>query len=212
MKYVSYYRVSTQKQGESGLGLDAQEAAIKAHLREGDEIIGSFTEIETGKRSDRPRLAEALKLAKKAKATLIVGKLDRLARNVHFISGLMESGVEFVACDMPSANRLTVHILAAVAEHEASLISQRTKDALAALKAKGVKLGNPNPAASLAKSAQTRSRMAVQGRENVRPIIDAIRASGLSTLREIASALNARGIKTARGGEWHPTSVARVMA
>jgi DNA invertase Pin-like site-specific DNA recombinase len=140
-KFVAYYRV-TQRQGRSGLGLDAQRKAVADHLNGGGwRIVAEFTEIESGKRSDRPKLAEALKACRVLGATLIIAKLDRLARNVHFISGLMESGVDFTAVDFPQANRLTVHILAAVAEHEAKLISERTKPALAAAKARGVKLG-----------------------------------------------------------------------
>lgn len=209
--FVAYYRCSTEMQSESGLGLEAQRMAVLAHAN-GAPIVAEFIEVETGKMMDRPELAKALKAAKKAGATLAVAKLDRLSRKTTLVSMLLDTRVPFVACDQPHATPMTLRILAAVAEEEGEKISQRTREALAVLKAKGVKLGNPNPAASLAKSAQTRSRMAVQGRENVRPIIDAIRASGLSTLREIASALNARGIKTARGGEWHPTSVARMMA
>src|SRR6266436_4972669 len=141
-RFVAYYRVSTDRQGRSGLGLDAQRYAVMRHVASHDgELIADFCEIESGKRSDRPQLAAAIAAAKKAKATLIIAKLDRLARNVHFISGLMESGVEFVAADMPMANRLTVHILAAVAEHEREAISARTKAALAAAKARGVELG-----------------------------------------------------------------------
>src|SRR5271154_4183939 len=141
-KFVSYLRVSTARQGISGLGLEAQRASVAAFLNGGDwTLVQEVVEVESGKRSDRPALAEALRLCRKHRATLIIAKLDRLARNVHFISGLMESGVEFVAVDMPQANRFVVHILAAVAEQEADAISRRTKAALEAAKARGQKLG-----------------------------------------------------------------------
>lgn len=137
-KLVAYYRVSTAKQGASGLGLEGQEAAVAGYARATHgTLLRAYTEIETGKRVDRPELAKALSDCKHSKAVLVIAKLDRLARNVHFLSGLMEAGVEFVCCDMPSANRLTLHILAAVAEDEAKRISERTKVALAAYKARG---------------------------------------------------------------------------
>ena len=137
-RFVAYYRVSTDRQGRSGLGVEAQRDAVGRHVAShSGELIADFCEIESGKRSDRPQLAAAIAAAKKAKATLIIAKLDRLARNVHFISGLMESGVDFVAADNPHANKLMVHLLAAFAEHEREQISQRTKDALAAAKTRG---------------------------------------------------------------------------
>ncbi len=141
-KYIAYYRVSTQRQGKSGLGLEAQQAAVKDHLNGGRwQLVAQITEVESGKRKDRPKLAEALKLCRVHGATLIIAKLDRLARNVAFVSALMDAGVEFEAVDFPQANRLTIHIMAAVAEHEAKAISERTKAALAAAKVRGVKLG-----------------------------------------------------------------------
>src|SRR5262245_46589441 len=159
-KYVAYYRVSTVRQGQSGLGLEAQQAAVAAFC----EPIESFTEVESGKRSDnRPQLALAITACRRLKATLIVAKLDRLARNVAFVSTLMESGVDFVAADNPHATRLTVHILAAVAEHEREMISQRTKAALAAAKARGVRLGNPRLSPGDTRRAR-RARTAIAGR------------------------------------------------
>ena len=139
MKYVAYYRVSTARQGQSGLGLEAQQSAVESFC----EPIESFTEVESGKLKQRPELMRAIAACKRHKAILVVAKLDRVARNVAFVSTLMESGVEFIACDNPNANRLTIHILAAVAEDEASRISERTKAALAAAKRRGVVLGNP---------------------------------------------------------------------
>ena len=138
--FIAYYRVSTDKQGKSGLGLEAQRQAVVDFINgNGNKVIAEYTEVESGKRRDRPELAKALTDCRKHKAKLVIAKLDRLARNVHFISGLMESGVDFVAVDMPQANRLTVHILAAVAEHEREMISQRTKAALAVAKERGVR-------------------------------------------------------------------------
>jgi DNA invertase Pin-like site-specific DNA recombinase len=164
--FVAYYRVSTERQGRSGLGLEAQQKAVRDHLNGGDwKLVGEFTEVESGKRSDRPKLAEALKACRVRGATLIIAKLDRLARNVHFVSGLMESGVEFTAVDFPQANRLAVHILAAVAEHEAKMISERTKAALAAAKARGVKLGGFRKNAKLTvKARQAGSRPSLPAR------------------------------------------------
>ena len=134
-KFVAYYRVSTQRQGRSGLGLEAQQTAVRDYLNGGDwRLVAELTEVESGKRSDRPKLVEALKLCRLHGATLIIAKLDRLARNVAFVSNLMEAGVEFHAVDFPQANRLTIHILAAVAEHEARAISERTRAALASAK------------------------------------------------------------------------------
>src|ERR1039458_2704722 len=156
-RFVAYYRVSTAKQGVSGLGLEAQQEAVRSYLNGGHWKRGAeFTEIESGKRNDRPALAEALSVCRVHGATLIIAKLDRLARNVHFISSMMEAGVEFIAVDFPQANRLTIHILAAVAEHEALMISARAKVALAAARARGVVLGGDrgNIASVAAKGAQ----------------------------------------------------------
>jgi DNA invertase Pin-like site-specific DNA recombinase len=148
-KWVSYLRVSTDRQGASGLGLEAQRKSVLDYLNGGRwTLAAEFVEIESGKRSDRPQLTAALAACKKQKAKLVIAKLDRLSRNVHFISGLMDAGVEFVACDMPHANKLTIHILAAVAEHEREAISARTTAALQAAKARGVKLGGPKLAAA----------------------------------------------------------------
>ncbi len=142
IKYVAYYRVSTQRQGRSGLGLEAQRRAVRDYLDgNGTRVLAEFVEVESGAKSDRPELAKALAACRVHGATLVIAKMDRLARNVAFISNLMESGVEFTAVDFPQANRLTVHILAAVAEHERDMISERTKAALAAAKRRGVKLG-----------------------------------------------------------------------
>lgn len=212
-KFVAYYRVSTDRQGKSGLGLEAQRAAVLGYLNGGAwELVEEFTEVESGKKNDRPQLAAALAAAKKAKATLIIAKLDRLARNVAFVANVMESGVEFVAVDNPHANKLTVHILAAVAEHEREMISARTKAALEAAKARGAVLGNrTNLEEARAKAEEKRRAKADQGAANVLPIIRQIQAAGMITLRDIAGALNARGIPTARGGQWEAKAVKRVL-
>ena len=216
--FIAYYRVSTDRQGRSGLGLDAQRKAVRDYLNGGDwQLTGEFTEVESGKRSDRPELAKALEACRRQKARLVIAKLDRLARNVAFISGLMESKVDFVAADMPEANKLTVHIMAAMAEHEREQISARTKSALAAAKARGRKLGWSIPGREHEQQHAARKGVSVRLRQadafaaNVLPIIRDIEAAGIATLKGIAEALNARGIRTARGGRWHATTVKNVM-
>jgi len=200
-KFISYLRVSTDKQGVRGYGMAAQRQAVKDYLDGGKwELLGEYVEVESGKRKDRPQLAKAIAACKKHKAKLIIAKLDRLARNVHLISGLMESKVDFVCCDMPNANRLTVHILAAVAEHEREMIVQRTKEGLAAAKARGAVLGNPELAA--ANHAAARERAAA-----LQPVFAEL--ADLSATA-CAKALNARGVATAAGGKWHAKSVLRV--
>jgi DNA invertase Pin-like site-specific DNA recombinase len=212
-KWVSYLRVSTDKQGESGLGIEAQRKAVETYLNGGSWTLAQeFVEVESGKRSNnRPQLAAALAACKKLKAKLVVAKLDRLARNVAFISKLMESGVEFVACDFPHANKLTIHILAAVAEHERELISSRTKAALAAAKERGKKLGGPKQALAAKLGAAANKEAADRFAANALPIIRQVQASGVTTLRGIAGALTARGIPTPRGREWSAPQVANVL-
>ncbi|BAE53318.1 recombinase family protein [Paramagnetospirillum magneticum] len=211
-KFIAYYRVSTDKQGKSGLGLEAQQAAVRAYLNGGDwDLLAEYTEIESGKRADRPQLAQALKAAKKAGAVLVIAKLDRLARNVAFIANMMEAGVDFVACDNPHANRLTLHILAAVAEDEARRISERTVAALQAAKARGKALGGRRTEGQYEASSATRMAAADLLAANVRPIISSIQASGVTSYAAIADVLNTRGIKTARGGQWHASSVRNVV-
>jgi DNA invertase Pin-like site-specific DNA recombinase len=216
-KFVSYLRVSTARQGASGLGLEAQRAAVTGYLNGGNwSLVQEVVEIESGKRNDRPALADALRLCRKHRATLVIAKLDRLARNVAFISNLMESGVEFVAVDMPQANRFVVHILAAVAEQEAEAISKRTKAALAAAKARGTQLGgrrvsrerwdNIGLEARLARTAEADKWAA-----NLLPVIRSIQAAGSVSLRQIAAGLNERNIATPRGGEWSAVQVQRAL-
>lgn len=211
-KFVAYYRVSTQKQGQSGLGLQAQKEAVAQYLNGGDwQLLAEFTEVETGKGSNalakRPELQKAIAYAKRHRATLVIAKLDRLARNVHFVSSLMESKVDFLCCDMPSATPLTIHILAAVAEDEAKRISQRTKDALAQAKRNGVKLGNPQLAETL---NAPRIERANEFAESMRPILSAFKASGM-TQRGMVEELNAKGIASARGGGWSLIQLQRTL-
>ena len=206
--FVAYYRVSTDRQGASGLGLDAQRAAVAAFVNGRGELVVEFTEIESGRRNDRPELHQALDACRARRAILVIAKLDRLARNVAFIANLMESGVEFVAVDMPQANRLTLHILAAVAEHEREMISQRTKAALAAAKARGTRLGNPRP--DLTRMSVASSAAAAQFRAGVSSIVVTMRGQGMS-LRAIAADLNARGIRTARGRRWQAATVLGIL-
>ncbi len=197
---VTYFRVSTDRQVQSGLGLDAQRAAVTDYVA-GRPVLDEFVEIESGRKDDQPQLAAALALCRQRRAVLVIAKLDRLARSVAFISNLMATGVEFVAADMPQADRLTVHILAAVAEHEREMIGQRTRDALAAAKARGTRLGNPRP--DMAKARAAASSNAARFRAGVVAAIQALQTEGRS-LREIAAELNARGISGQRGGIWHP--------
>jgi DNA invertase Pin-like site-specific DNA recombinase len=218
--FIAYYRVSTAKQGVSGLGLEAQERAVLDRLDGGNwRLQSSYTEIETGRNSDRPRLKEALDECQLTGATLIVAKLDRLARNVVFIGKLMESGADFIACDMPQANKLTIHILAAVAEAEAEAISQRTKAALAAAKARGVKLGGNRGklTAEIRRRAWQRSvvvrrRRAAERRAKLLPLVEKIRDNGACTLAQVAAELNRRNIETPqKRGEWRAMQVLRIL-
>jgi DNA invertase Pin-like site-specific DNA recombinase len=215
--FVSYLRVSTARQGASGLGLEAQRAAVTGYLNGGDwTLLQEFVEVESGKRKDRPAMVDALRLCRKHRATLVIAKLDRLARNVAFISNLMESGVEFVAVDMPQANRFVVHILAAVAEQEAEAISKRTKAALAAAKARGTQLGGRRVSAERFAAIgfaarQVRTEKADKRAAELLPVIRILQAEGALTLRQIAAGLNERNITTPRGGEWSPVQVKRVL-
>jgi DNA invertase Pin-like site-specific DNA recombinase len=215
--FVSYLRVSTIRQGESGLGLEAQRLAVARHVA-GARLLAEYVEIESGRKNDRPHLLAALAHAHATGATLIIAKLDRLARNVHFISGLMEAGVDFVACDNPHATRLTIQVLAAVAEHEREMISARTKAALAAAKARGIKLGNPNGARALraagkgsAASLAAQQTAAAKHRNCVLTIIDALRAQGITSCPAIAAELERRGILTLRGGRWRGETVGKLL-
>jgi DNA invertase Pin-like site-specific DNA recombinase len=219
--YVVYYRVSTKQQGESGLGLEAQRATAEAYIKQrGGTIIGEYQEVETGKDCRRPEIMKAILHSLRSHSTLVIARLDRLARSVWLTSTLLESGIDFVACDNPTASRLTIHILAAVAEEEARLISERTKNALAAYKARGGQLGPTtfkNREGWRAKQREARKRATLRNSEvafaaydEVRPIMRNLRSQGLSFQR-IADALNKQGFRTRlTGSEWNRTQVKRV--
>jgi DNA invertase Pin-like site-specific DNA recombinase len=218
-RFVAYKRVSTKRQGASGLGLEAQRKAIDDLVESrGAVLLARFTEVESGKLADRPELAKALHLAKVTGATLLIAKLDRLSRNAAFLLTLRDSGVRFVAADMPEANDLTVGIMALVAEQEREAISRRTREALAAAKARGVRLGNPNGAAALRRAGrggealrQAVARNADQFAEDLREVVEDVRAGGATSLRAMAAEMNARGILTRRGGRWHVSNMKSLL-
>ena len=216
---VSYIRVSTGQQGKSGLGIEAQREAIaRFAAAEGCEVVAEVVEVETGKGADaldrRPKLAEALARARKGKMAVVVAKLCRLSRDVAFISGLMAQRVPFIVAELGAdADPFMLHIYAALAEKERHLISDRTTAALAAKKAQGAKLGNrTNLGQAQAKGATANRAAADAFAANVLPVVRQIQASGATTLRAIAEALNARGIRTARGGAWHAMTVQNLLA
>lgn len=215
-KWISYLRCSTASQGVSGLGLEAQQEAITRLVGDGD-IIAAFVEVESGKRCDRPQLAAALAKCRETGARLAIGKLDRLARDVHFVAGLMKSDVTFVVADMPTADAFRLHIEAAVAEDEARKIGARTKAALAAAKARGVKLGGDRgrrfSPVEAARGNASKTAKARQYASSIAPVIADLRAQGVTSLKSIAAALNARAVATPRGaGQWQPTQVQRVLS
>ncbi|GFE94206.1 recombinase family protein [Acetobacter persici] len=214
-RFIAYYRVSTERQGKSGLGLEAQQKSVLDYLRGANStLVAEFTDIESGKNNSRPELTKALSLAKLTGAILIIAKLDRLSRNATFLMSLRDAGVEFVAVDLPNANRLTVGIMALVAEQEREVISGRTKAALEAAKARGVKLGGyraeakPDAAKGLAGIKKKADHFAV----SVMPIVREIQARGVTSLNGIAKELILRGIKTNRGGIWTATTVKNLIS
>jgi DNA invertase Pin-like site-specific DNA recombinase len=197
-KWVSYLRVSTDRQVRSGLGLEAQREAVANYLDGGQwTLAAEYVQVESGKRSDRPQLVAALAACKKLKAKLVVAKLDRLSRNLAFLAKLIDSGVTFVAADMPHANKMTLQVLAVFAEHEREAISARTKAALQAAKARGVKLGGPKLAEARRSGWASNKAIADKFAANTKPIIEQMKASGVTSLRAIARALNARGVAMA---------------
>lgn len=218
-RVAAYYRVSTDKQGRSGLGLDAQRASVRSLCEaRGWEIVAEFTEVESGTRNDRPELDAALDHARLTGAKLVVAKLDRLSRDAAFTLQLRNSGVDFTCADNPDVNRLTIGLLAVINEDERERISERTKAALAAAKARGVRLGNPNGAKALRRAGKGNqaSVAAIQHNANsfaegLRASVDAIRRDGITGLTGIASELNARHIKTGRGAKWHPSTVSNLL-
>jgi DNA invertase Pin-like site-specific DNA recombinase len=214
---ITYIRVSTSQQGRSGLGIEAQRQAL-AHFAksEGFTITREFVEVETGKGSDaldrRPQLKAALASARKLRCHVAVAKLDRLSRDVHFVSGLMSHKVPFLVAELgPDVDPFVLHLFAALAEKERALISTRTRQALTAAKARGVTLGNPMLAVARKSALEAVTIEADRFAANVLPIIREAQRAGAATLREIASALNARGVATARGGQWYAKTVANIL-
>jgi DNA invertase Pin-like site-specific DNA recombinase len=212
MKFVAYYRVSTDRQGQSGLGLDAQRAAVAKHIGTA-ELVAEFTEVESGRKNDREQLAAALATAKRTKSMLVIAKLDRLARNVHFISGLLESNVPFVCADMPEADRTFLQMMAVFAEWEARKISERTKAALAQVKAQGRTLGCPTPEIGSAAGIARIQAKADAYAQRVGPVVrDIMNRCGANTLRDIAAELTMRGIETPRGNtDWRASQVSNLL-
>ena len=221
-RFISYLRVSTDRQGRSGLGLEAQRTAVTSYLNGGSwQLVAELVEIESGKRNDRPKLAEALALCRAHRATLVVAKLDRLARNAAFLLNLRDSGVEFVACDMPDANRMTIGIMAVMAEHEREMISARTKAALAEAKTRAARegrvlnlggfRGRAGTAKDTAKARAARSAKVAKHAAALAPLITRIDPNGSLSLRAIAAQLIAEGVPTPSGkGQWTATAVARL--
>jgi DNA invertase Pin-like site-specific DNA recombinase len=216
-KFVSYLRVSTARQGRSGLGLEAQRKAVEDFLNGGKwQVIKEFVEVESGKKADRPELVKAFQACRLFGAKLVIAKLDRLSRDAHFLLGLEKAGVDFVAADMPQANRLTVGIMAMVADEERRMISSRTKAALAAAKKRGTKLGGDR-GATVTNATRKAAKAAVKARTDARaadlaPVISELKSAGVTSLGGLARALTERGIPTARGGsEWSAVQVSRVL-
>jgi DNA invertase Pin-like site-specific DNA recombinase len=215
-KFVSYLRVSTARQGRSGLGLEAQRKAVEDYLNGGNwKLVKEFVEVESGKKAEHPQLRKAFQLCRLIGAKLIIAKLDRLSRDAHFLLGLEKEGVEFMAVDTPYANRLTVGIMALMAEDEGRKISERTKAALAAAKRRGVKLGGFRGHVFTAKehtlAAEGRRAKTVTRAADVMPIVKELQAAGCESLRAIAEGLDERGIPAARGGKWSATQVMRLL-
>ncbi|GBQ90838.1 DNA resolvase [Acetobacter nitrogenifigens DSM 23921 = NBRC 105050] len=212
--FVTYFRVSTARQGASGLGIEAQQASVSAYVDQtGGKVLATFTEIESGKKNDRPKLMEAMERCRLTGATLLIAKLDRLSRDAHFLLGLEKAGVEFVAADMPNANRLTVGIMALVAQQEREAISARTKAALGAAKARGQKLGGYREGARKVDyrlSVESRQKAAEAFRASVGPMASGLHSEGLS-LRQIAARLTDQGIRTSKGGQWTAAAVSRLL-
>ena len=210
-KFVAYFRVSTGKQGKSGLGLDAQRSAVNAYIG-CNELIAEFTEIETGRNNDRPELKQAIAIARKTKSTLIIAKLDRLSRNLAFIANLLDGNIDFIVADMPTANKMVLQMMAVVAEFEAKQISDRTKSALQAAKARGTILGNrTNWAEAQALGHQSNKKQAFEHDAKILPIIKELAQNDASSLHRIADGLNQRNILSRRNGTWNGTTVRAII-
>jgi len=220
MKIITYLRVSTEKQGASGLGLEAQREAVSSYATsKGTKVIKEFLEVESGKANDRPQLQAALHLAKVTGSVLVIAKLDRLSRNASFLLALRDSGVKFIAADMPDANELTIGIMALVAQQEREAISRRTKEALQAAKRRGKVLGNPSGAAALLRAAKgnVASLRAIKSKADshatyLKPVIESLAMESITSLGGIAKELNHRGMLTPRGKHWHKSSVSNLLA
>ena len=211
-KFVCYYRVSTTQQGQSGLGLDAQRQAVRDYAeRAQGAVLDEMVEVESGKRVDRPILNQAIELCRNTGATLLVAKLDRLSRNLHFVTTLQQSKVNFVAVDNPHATPFLIHILVAVAEYERTMISSRTKAALEAAKRRGVRLGNPRILDAVKKAGEVRHAECRQRYNTLLTTLRALQSGGCNRLKDLAGELNARGLKTARGSRFTPTHVHRIL-
>ncbi len=212
MNFVCYYRVSTNQQGQSGLGLDAQRQAVRNYAEKVQgTVLEELTEVESGKVNERPILNQAIELCRRTGATLLVANLSRLSRNLHFVTTLQQSKVNFVAVDNPHATPFLIHILVAVAELERTMISARTKAALESAKRRGTKLGNPNFTASLGRARECRRVQSYQRMGELVPVVRELQRSGLNSLKDLAGGLNRRGFKTAMGCDFTPTQIHRIL-
>ena len=213
-KMVFYLRVSTSKQGAEGNGIQHQMTVVNRYAEaNGGEIVGQFIEVESGGKTDseRPQLAAALEKCKKENAVLVCSKIDRLSRNAEFLLRLMNSRVEFVCCDIPNCDRFTISLFAILAEKEKNMISERTKNALKMVKARGIKLGSPNPELSVIKMNEGARKGRIDFKNKIIPIINEIKSTGIETLQGVADCLNRRGISTRNGKQWYPTQIRNLL-
>lgn len=211
-QFIGYYRVSTKMQGLDGNGMSSQRLIVRRFVENQNGVLEKeFNEVESGKDNERPQLAAALEYAKRINGTVVIAKLDRLGRNAEFLLRLQNAGVDFVCCDCPNADRFTVGILALLAQRERELISERTRLGLAAAKAKGVKLGNPNPQKALASMVAANKAAKVDFAAKTFPIIEEIKAAGVHSLKGICECLNRRGIPTRNGKNWYPATVSNIL-
>ena len=213
-KMVFYLRVSTVKQGADGNGIQHQMTVVNRYAEaNGGEIVGQFIEVESGGKTDseRPQLAAALEKCKKENAVLVCSKIDRLSRNAEFLLRLMNSRVEFVCCDIPNCDRFTISLFAILAEKEKNMISERTKNALKMVKARGIKLGSPNPELSVIKMNEGARKGRIDFKNKIIPIINEIKSTGIETLQGVADCLNRRGISTRNGKQWYPTQIRNLL-
>jgi len=213
-KVVFYLRVSTVKQGADGNGIQHQMTVVNRYAEaNGAEIVGQFIEVESGGKTDseRPQLAAALDKCKKENAVLVCSKIDRLSRNAEFLLRLMNSRVEFVCCDIPNCDRFTISLFAILAEKEKNMISERTKNALKMVRARGIKLGNPNPELSVIKMNEGARKGRIDFKKRIVPVINEIKSTGIKTLQGVADCLNRRGISTRNGKQWYPTQIRNLL-